>query len=354
MRLRLIPKNKLKIDPAALNDILLIRLRRIGDIVMTTPAVHHLRRTFPHARLTYMVESAYAELVDGHPDLDQILAIPPHAGIPEFFSLIRKIRRTGFDAVVDFHGGPRAAWLTVFSGAQWKLGYHIKYKHFIYDLKLSRSPENGPVHSVINHINLVSLLSGRKENNIRLRIAPPKIQEKKKIESFIQNPGISKRKLVTLHIGAGNRFRDWGENNLIQLCKKLCILPDITVVLAGGKEDQPAAERISSHIRNNIFSLAGCLNLRELAVLINKSQLFVGPDSGPMHIAATTNTPIIAYFGPTLPAHFSPWQARCTILQTRTECRPCPQRDCIHGDYRCLRSISAEDVFQSCLKYLES
>jgi ADP-heptose:LPS heptosyltransferase len=74
--------------------------------------------------------------------------------------------------------------------------------------------------------------------------------------------------------------------------------------------------------------------------------LFVGPDSGPMHIASTTDTPIVAYFGPTLPTHFAPWKAKARLLETDQECRPCRQRECPHGDIRCLRDITVDDVIE--------
>lgn len=355
MRLRLTPKNRLKIDPDGLKKILIIRLRRIGDIVMTTPAVHHLRRTFPDAEISYVVESPYADLVSGHPDLDQVLELPPGAGLSRFTSLIQRIRKGNYDAAVDFHGGPRAAWITLLSGARWKIGYKVKYRHFIYHSHLSRSPETGPVHSVENHINLAALLGGQKTNIPRLCIASPQIQEHRKIETFILNSGLSRRKLVTIHVGAGNRFRDWGEANIIQLCRELTALPETSVVMVGAGEETAAAERISGRSRsgrNTIYSLAGRLNLRELAALIARSRVFVGPDSGPMHIAAATETPIVACFGPTLPAHFAPWRSRRTILQTQIDCRPCRQRNCVHGDFRCIRSIPPEKVFRACLKYL--
>jgi heptosyltransferase-1 len=102
-----------------------------------------------------------------------------------------------------------------------------------------------------------------------------------------------------------------------------------------------------------ILSLVSRLNLRELRELISRASLFVGPDSGPMHIAATTSTPIVAYFGPTLPAHFGPWMAQSTLLEKDFDCRPCRQRQCVHEDFRCLRTISPEEVYNACLPYLK-
>lgn len=98
--------------------------------------------------------------------------------------------------------------------------------------------------------------------------------------------------------------------------------------------------------------MVGKLNLREVRELISRSALFVGPDSGPMHIAATTSTPIVALFGPTLPAHFSPWQAKAYLIEKDFDCRPCRQKRCIYEDFRCLRSITPDEVFQACLRFI--
>jgi ADP-heptose:LPS heptosyltransferase len=103
-----------------------------------------------------------------------------------------------------------------------------------------------------------------------------------------------------------------------------------------------------------VVSLAGRLNLIETRELIGRAALFFGPDSGPMHIAAATPTPIVAVFGPTLPAHFAPWKAekRSLILQKDLECRPCRQRVCLTADFRCLRMITSAEAAQACAKSL--
>jgi ADP-heptose:LPS heptosyltransferase len=93
-------------------------------------------------------------------------------------------------------------------------------------------------------------------------------------------------------------------------------------------------------------------NLREIKELISRSSLFVGPDSGPMHIAASTSTPIVALFGPTLPAHFAPWQGIAHLIEKEFDCRPCRQRQCIYEDFRCLKSIKPEEVYEACLRFI--
>jgi heptosyltransferase-1 len=126
------------------------------------------------------------------------------------------------------------------------------------------------------------------------------------------------------------------------------------VLLVGSAQDIPRADEIRTLSPHAVLSLAGDFNLAELRELIGRAALFVGPDSGPMHIAASTPTPIVALFGPTLPANFSPWQALATLVEKPYDCRPCRQRKCVSGDVRCLKTITVDDVLLACRSYLKA
>jgi lipopolysaccharide heptosyltransferase II len=354
MRRPLSQKEKRKTDPSRIRKILLIRLRRIGDVVLTTPAIAALREGIPSAKITYVIDEPYRELVEGHPDLDSVIVLPRELRFKEFRKHIRQIRRESYDAVIDFHGGPRASLLTFFSGAQLKIGYKIKYKSLIYDIKLPREPEEGHFHSVENHVNLVKALGVDPPSIPALSLPSATETEAKNVRRFIQTNSLGSTKIITLHISAGNKFRDWGAERLTQLIALLSQVPRTKVVLIGSGEDSQNEEAIKRKSDAPFISMVNRLNLRELRDLISHSALFVGPDSGPMHIAATTTTPIVAYFGPTLPAHFGPWKAQSTLLEKDFDCRPCRQRQCIHEDFRCLSTISPEEVYSACLPYLNS
>jgi heptosyltransferase-1 len=348
------PREKQKTDPSRIQRILLIRLRRIGDVVLTTPAITALRKGFPQANITYVIDEPYRELVEGHPDLDRVIVLPKHLGFKEFRKHLRPIRRDAYDAVIDFHGGPRASLLTFFSGARLKIGYRIKYKSLVYDIKLPREPEEGYFHSVENHVNLVKALGVYPPSIPSLSLPPPKPSEAENIRRFIRENALENSKIITLHISAGNEFRDWGAKRLVRLIALLSQVPQTNIVLIGSGEDRLTEEEIKKTSETPFLSLVNRINLRELRELVSLSSLFVGPDSGPMHIAATTATPIVAYFGPTLPAHFGPWKARSTLLEKDLDCRPCRQRQCIHEDFRCLHTISPEEVYNACLPYLQT
>ena len=345
-------KGQQRIDPSSIKKILVIRLRRIGDVIMTTPAVSALRKAFPDAFISYVVEEPFRELVEGNPDLDEVIVLEKNQNLRGFLRLLRKIRKEKYDVILDFHSGPRSSLITLFSKARLKLGYRIKYRNFIYHIKLSRKPKTGYFHSVENHINFVKALGVDVETPPPLKIPQARKNEVEKVKKFIGENGLEGFKIIVIHIGAGNEFRDWGVENWAKLINLFVKRPQVKVVLIGAAEDNKAEKEILKKSKYSIHSQVSKLNLREVKELISYSSLFVGPDSGPMHIAAATSTPIVALFGPTLPANFAPWQAIASHIEKKFDCRPCKQRRCIHEDFRCLRSITPDEVYQACLRYI--
>ncbi len=330
------PRDGSRTDPSLFRKVLLIRLRRIGDIILTTPAVRALRTALPRAELVYVVEEPYRKLVEGNPDIDRIVAVPKGASRREFLALARALRKEGFDAVIDFHGGPRASLLALLSGAKVKAGYAVKYRGFLYDVRVPRAPEQGRIHSVENHVNLVRALGvavGEIPGLVLPRAQAPILD--------LQGRG----PMIVLHIGAGNRFRYWGTDNLVRLVRLLGEAEGTRVALIGGAEDKAAEAEILGRVPGTL-SYVGALDLAGTAALIRQATVFVGPDSGPMHIAAAVGTPIVAWFGPTLPANFAPWRPAggARIIEKALDCRPCKQRTCVHGDFRCLQLITPEEV----------
>lgn len=343
---------------------------------MTTPAVALLKRRFPGASLTYLVEEPYRRLVEGNPALDRVIAVPARQGVREFAALVRAIRKEKFDVLIDFHGGPRASWITFASGARLKIGYSIKRKGLLYDVRIPRAGEGGaPIHSVRNHVNLVLALGGAGRTAetrgadaeiatiadgaippLELPAAKPEEAERAAAIAREAGAGAMSTKLVILHIGAGNEFRDWGAANIAELIRLLAGGPGVKVALIGAEDDRKREDEIGKAAPPGaVIPLAGQLNLIEIRELIARAALYVGPDSGPMHIAASTATPIVAYFGPTLPAVFAPWRpggGRTAILEKALDCRPCRQHECVTGDYRCVRTIAPAEVFAACLNLL--
>jgi ADP-heptose:LPS heptosyltransferase len=183
-----------KIEEASIKRILLVRPRRMGDIILTTPALRALRSAFPEAYLCYLVEKPYARLIEGNGLVDEVLAIKPDPGLVGLLTIIRKLRRKKFDVALDFHGGPRSALLVLASGSRWKIGYKTKYKAWVYDYLVPRSYASGPVHSVINHLNLVRILKPETGQEFSLRFRLRGLKKEKKLKPSGSRPGFSPEK----------------------------------------------------------------------------------------------------------------------------------------------------------------
>ena len=335
-----------------INKILLIRLRRIGDVVMTTPALAALRERYPQAFISYLVEEPCRDLVAGHCDLDEIIVVPVPTKINDFLRILFRIRKKKYDVVIDFHGGPKAFLFALFSKTRLRIGHKIKYKHIFYHVKIERKTKDKPIHSVENFFKLIEVLGVKRDQIPCFRLPPARNEEKSKIFEFIKNNKLEESKIIDLHIGAGNEFRLWDFKKLEQLVALLSKIPAVSVVLVGGKRDHILEKQLLKGSTGPVFSLVGKLNLRELRELISLSSLFIGPDSGPMHIAAATDTPIVACFGPALSATFAPWKSTYIVIEKEYDCRPCSQKKCIYADFRCFRDIKPAEIYNASLRLL--
>jgi ADP-heptose:LPS heptosyltransferase len=136
----------------------LIRLRLIGDVVFTTPAIRAVRRRYPHARLSYLVEPEAAPVVSASPHLDSVIVAPRSSGrqpLLPLLGLVRRLRAARFDLAIDFHGGPRSSWLALATGAASRIGYDVAGRGWMYTVRVPRPRDLRPRHSVVNQWDLL-------------------------------------------------------------------------------------------------------------------------------------------------------------------------------------------------------
>jgi lipopolysaccharide heptosyltransferase II len=339
--------------------ILLVRLRLIGDVVFTTPVIRALRRRYPHAHLSYLVEPAAAPIVTGNPHLTDVIVAPKPAGLARVTADIRlasALRRTGYDIAIDLHGGPRSGWLTWASGAPRRIGYDIKGRGWMYTTRVDRAPDLRPRHSVRNQWDLLAPLG----------IEPPdpaidavEMGEDagavRRVDARLLAAGITPdTPIVVIHVSAGNPFRRWPPASFQALTEALVRRdPARRILLTSGPSDAAAARQIADGARQSLGELAaavpdlGDFDLHELRAIIARAAAYVGGDSGPLHVASTTAVPVVALLGPTLPERSKPWRDPRWFVETidhQLPCRPCHQRTCEPGDFRCLTWTTAEQV----------
>jgi lipopolysaccharide heptosyltransferase II len=349
--------------------ILIVRLRQIGDVVFTTPAVHALRDRHPDAHIAYLVEPAAAPIVRGNPHLTEIIVAPKGQsldGLRKDVELGLRLRRARFDVALDFHGGPRASLLTWLSRAPVRIGYDVAGRGWMYTHRVHRPRELRARHSVDNQWDLLDPLGIARPTPdrypVEMALDPIAVDA---VRTRLAPIVSGEERLVVLPVSAGNPFRQWPLEAFGEVAASLASSDNRTrVVITSGPSDADAAARVLADARRRLPEGAGdrildCgeFSLPELRALVERAALYVGGDSGPMHVAATSSVPIVTLYGPTLPMRSAPWRAtsrRAIALEVHgLACRPCDQRRCAPGDFRCLGWIRPAQVIEAAEQLLD-
>jgi len=348
--------------------VLLVRLREIGDVVFTTPAVRAVRERYRDAHITYIVEPHAAPIVRHNPNIDELIVAPRVKGLRGLaadIALGRALRARRFDLAIDFHGGPRAGLLTWLSGARERIGYEIAGRSWMYTTRVARPRQLRGRHSVENQWDLLGALQiappDRARDAVEMPIDPGAAAA---VAARLSAAGVAAAdRLVVIHVSAGNPFRRWPIDQFIALTTMIARDAQARVVITSGPSEQGAAARVVDGARASLKagsadSVVSCgeFSLAELRALVDRAAVYIGGDSGPMHVAATSRVPIVGLYGPTLPVRSAPWRdpaiRAIAIEPDPLPCRPCDQRVCAPGDFRCLTSIRAERVAEAALKCL--
>jgi heptosyltransferase III len=289
--------------------------------------------------------------------------VPGLRRIRQDLALARALRRRQFDVAIDLHGGPRSAWLARLSGARERIGYRIQGRTWMYTRTVDRPRELRPRHSVLNQWDLLEAIPGwaggpadPERDAVEIPVEP---EADARMTARLHAAGFcGTDTLIVVHVSAGNPFRRWPEPAFIETVATLAARDERRrIVLSSGPSDRSAASRIAAAARtrlgdngSRILDL-GEFDLAELRALVGRSHLFIGGDTGPLHIAAATSTPIVGIYGPTLAARSAPWRSCSTkTLSVEIEglpCRPCNQRVCAPGDFRCLTTLSPLAVLEA-------
>jgi lipopolysaccharide heptosyltransferase II len=354
-------------------NILLVRLRLIGDVVFTTPIAPALRRQFPSATIVYLVEPPAAPIVAGNPALSEVLVVPKSRGwrrIADDVSIARRLRSQRFDMAIDLHGGPRSAWFTWVSGAPVRVGYDIPGRSWMYTRVVHRPRVLRPRHSVENQWDLLAAVdpafaAGADRTRDRVNMTVDE-RASRGIASRLGRLGIpAEGRVILLHVSAGNPFRRWPEHSFAELATGLVTAhADRWLLVTGGPSDREAANRVIEQARQAAGAAAERivsaedLSLAELRAAMDRAALFIGGDSGPLHVAATSDVPVVGLYGPTLAERSAPWRPphlRTESIDVGTlPCRPCEQRECVPGDFRCLTGIAPSRVRAAAERLLEA
>ena len=336
------------------NRLLVIKPSSLGDIVHALPTVAALRRRFPSAQITWLVKREWAAVLEGNPDLDEVLALDlSPKGWPAVW---RAVRAGRFDTIVDLQGLLRSAVLGWISGAPVRIGFANGREGSPWFYTERVPVQSASMHAVDRYL-LVARYLGAEMGEVKPSDFPlPRdAQAEARVEALLAMAGIQVGMvLVAMNPSARWDTKRWSPESFAAVGDRLQQEGAARVVLIGGRDERHIGKQVMCAMRATPIDLMGQTTLKELIALLRRVRLFVTNDSGPMHLAAAVGTPVIALFGPTDPARTGPYGAGHTVLRSGVPCSPCFSRRCTNAvTMECLTTISPEQVVEAAFRLLE-
>jgi len=345
------------------HNILLWMPNWIGDVILVMPALSALRKKFPHSRITAVAKAPADRLLSAHPTVDTVMQIPsgPNKGFLAGLRFAGKLRKYQFDLGITFPNSIHSALLLSISGAKNRLGYDTEGRelfltHPVRVTSLARRTE----YRVDYFFNLLSSL---KLDPDECRFLPlKKNQEGKVAEEFLANTGWKENQfLIALHPGTSKPQRGWHVERFGILCQKLGKEYPVKIVVLGKEKEAEMLAKIRRYSPDHVVPLPPNMDLREVATLLERCHLFIGNDSGMMHLASMVNTPVVGIFGPGSPLTSGPFMdsEKIEIVSKNFDCSPCRQKffkECKpspHNKPYCLEDISVKDVAEAVERLLK-
>ncbi len=331
-----------------MKTVLVIKLSSIGDILMATPAVSHLRQELG-ASVTWIVDEGMASLLEDHPLVDELLLFPrdPFAqsaatprGLARSVSLLRQLRSRTFDLAIDLQGRSRSYILLQTARADRKIGRGLF--PFLPETVLHR--RSVPRHAVLACFESLDLLGLERPAAPRL-ILQSKPKDEAKVENLLRSLGTGAGRYAVILPMTTWPSKNWPVGHWALVVDWLR-QRGLDVLLAGSSRDEGVCAGICAVTKRSerVFPVLGLLTLRELLALFKRACLVLGGDTGPLHIAAVSSTPIVALYGASDPSRTGPWPAGRACILTAPGCRSCRLPRCRK---KCMSKLEPGQVIEA-------
>jgi len=341
-----------------IRDILLIKMRYIGDTILVTPLIDAIKAHIPHARIHLLVNKGVEDIFADYPSLYKVHAFDygqAKSSLGYVFRFLQRLIHNRFQLVIDLTRNDRSALFTILSGARYRLGYDgaVFPKNWAYTHTVAYY--FGQVHTVDHHLFMGDLLGFHHAyENPRLRVSGDRInivmQRLKRAGMRVDEP------YAIIHPGARRWYKSWPEQRFAEIGNRLSQNTNLQVLLSGGPEDANTCRRIEALMTAPCFNMAGLLSLADLPALIQQATILIGNDSSPIHIATAVNTPTVSLFGPTQWEAWRPRRRHDITLAAVFPCRPCghARPDCPRGTAYCMSAITVENVWAAVQRIIEA
>ena len=328
-----------------MQKILIIKLRYIGDVLLATPTVRAIKAARPDVRVTMLVNRGTEDVLSGNPDLDEIMVLDK-GSLAAQWRLIAGLRRRQFDTVIDLTDGDRSAFLSWISGAPVRIGFNDEHRWRGRCYTQVVLPGPGVRHRIDRDLEVLkpmSIQAGSKDP--QLWLMP---EEENSANQLLDQLGVQRsQSMVILQPGARYWFKAWPLERFAELADRLTAQYDCQVLIGGSHQDIDLAQQIRQMAKSSPIIMAGRTAIKQFAAIAKKSALFVGSDSGAMHIASAVGTPVVALFGPSNPREWGPRGGSVEVIYKGLDCRACFHPTCQRGEQNCMRLISIDEVMMA-------
>jgi len=325
----------------------------VGDAIMALPALRAVRSRFPETSIAILARPYVADLYRFQGIADSLISYDirgAHKGLRGRVALARELRSQRFDVALLLQNAFDAAWLAWRAGIPERIGYARDGRGALLT-KAVVVPKPGeiPAHEQFYYLELlrragwITELSG--ETSIGLKVGP---EAANTAEHTLQAAG-ARAQNVRIAIGAGASYgsaKCWPPERFAEAGNQLAADSDADVILFGTAAEASVSAAISAGLRRVPVDLTGKTAIADLPALLSRCHLFIGNDSGAMHVAAAVGLPVVAIFGPTDPLGTAPVTPRRTIVQEKPYCSPCFLRRC-PTDHRCMTRVTANAVVEA-------
>jgi len=347
--------------PSAPQRILLLRLERIGDLVMTLPAIAAVRALAPSAQIDLVVGSWNAQLATAIPSVDEVETLDAQwlardgggRGLTQLLKHAAGWRRKHYDLAINFEPDVRSNLLIAAVGAEWASGYRSGGGGPLLDEALDYDPT---AHTTDNAKRLVETVFGAAAPAQTTSLIEIPDAYRQRVRALL---GSATRPLVGMHVSGGRPVKQWDPARFGEVARRLVAGRGATILLTGSAADRPLVEQVTRVLpAGGAIDATGEADLLTLAALLDEAELLITGDTGPMHIAAAVGTPIVAVFGASDPRRYAPRGPLDRVVRVDLPCAPCnrirlPPARCTGIIPDCLALISPDRVLDAAIQIID-
>lgn len=341
-------------DAMAFHNILIIKLRHIGDVLLATPVIRGLRDAYPGARLTMLVNRGTEGILAHNPDLNEVLCLDKGSWQTQW-AFVQMLRARGFDAVIDLTDGDRSAIISVATRSPVRIGFNAEHRWR--GLLYSQVAKPRPMDQHRVDYDLCALRALGLDPKPGLPTLFLSKADEQVSTDWLTQAGLLPEQegapVVWMQPGARYSLKVWPPDRFAQLADRLAERFGCRILLGGDQREREVAELVARKTRCEPFIVAGKFSLLQFAALVKQCVLFIGNDGGAMHIAAAMGTPVVALFGPTYPQRWGPRGGPSQVIYKGLDCRACYHPTCLRGDESCMQQISVDEVYRAASRMLE-